>query len=198
MKASTLTKHAKQRLDQRTKLTPEMFNVILRDKAYLNLGNKPGMTREHLLFYSSVDSECFVAIRDSINGDIVTILTKEYHENLAWDITDEDCFMAKRQVLYCAKEKDHKTRTLHISVSYLNTENQRKTKKIHGIQDFKGNAALYLKETLDINQIIQAAREKGVTGELTGVIAKLGKSGPLEFKDIDWINVRNRPAITGC
>lgn len=186
MKALNLTKHALVRLNERTRLTEWQFNQIISKQLFINLGNKPGMNREHLLFYSKADNDCFVAIRDVLNGEIITVLTTEFHKNLAWDVNEELKLEAQRIQTYKAKAEDHKTRTLHISVSYMNNENQQKSKKVMGVQEFCGNGLQYLKK-MSLDDVINAAKGKGISGKIISVSAKLGKSGPVEFRAMEAV-----------
>jgi len=84
------THHAFDRITERTKLSCEDISFILDNKLVVNMGCKPGMPRQHLLFYSDLDDEYFVAIQDEMSGTIVTILPLEYHANLAWKVSEDD------------------------------------------------------------------------------------------------------------
>src|SRR5699024_12219163 len=63
--------------------------------AFINTGRKPGFNREHLLFWSTSDNKPFVAIRDKLYGEVGTVLTLNYHENLAWGVDEEGVIAAK-------------------------------------------------------------------------------------------------------
>lgn len=89
------SRHAFERIAKRTKLTCEEIARILDRKLTINTGRKPGFNRDHLLFYSSPDDDFFVAIQDSLTGTVVTVLPLDYHTNLAWSISAEDCGRAK-------------------------------------------------------------------------------------------------------
>lgn len=95
MKFENFSAHAITRLKERTKLSPFELNYLLTKGAYVNLGAKPGINKEHLLFYSVRDDNCFVAVNDSLTGGIITVWLVEYHENLCWAVTDEQKAEAK-------------------------------------------------------------------------------------------------------
>lgn len=94
---SYLSEHAILRLRQRTQLQPNEMNHLLDNHGYFRLGSHAGFHREHLLFYSPKDDTCFVAIQDHRMGKVVTILPTNYHKNLAWTVTENDCEQAKLQ-----------------------------------------------------------------------------------------------------
>ena len=40
----------------------------------------------HHLFFSPPDAQCFVAVQDDENGDVITVLPLDYHESCAWPL----------------------------------------------------------------------------------------------------------------
>ena len=80
------SKHAMIRISQRTKLTYFDIADILDFGLAINVGEEPVLDRKHWLFYSSADSEYFIAIQDSITGLVITVLPKHYHEKICWRI----------------------------------------------------------------------------------------------------------------
>ena len=97
---ANFSKHAFERIEQRTSLSYEEIAFILDRKLTVNVGKKPGIHRNHLLFYSIADDDFFVVIQDELMGTVVTILPLDYHANLAWKISQEDCFKA-RDIYLC-------------------------------------------------------------------------------------------------
>lgn len=83
-----LSRHAFERLSERTQLTPDLLMALLDQGAVVNIGRETATDREHLLFYSLDDRCCFVAIQDRLRGEVVTVLPLDYHKNLAWPVTD--------------------------------------------------------------------------------------------------------------
>lgn len=101
---SFISKHAAKRVSIRTDMTSAAVAAQLDQGLFVDLGKVPGFSRQHLLFYSELDDECFVAIRDSVVGTVVTVLTLEYHANLAWPVSSAQCENAK-QIFLSARQK---------------------------------------------------------------------------------------------
>ena len=95
MTRSPITYHAEIRIAERTSLSNAEFMLILDKKLYVELGSKPGINKSHGLFYSPPDDDFYVAIIDSLNGDILTVLPSAYHNRLAWHITKDNLVLAK-------------------------------------------------------------------------------------------------------
>lgn len=93
------SRHAFERVNQRTKLKCTEIAWILDRGYFVNTGRKPGCFREHLLFYSIPDDDYFVALRDEVTGSVITILPLQYHANLAWVISEAQCDQAKKLVV---------------------------------------------------------------------------------------------------
>ena len=89
------SRHAFERIAQRTKLSCEEIALIIDRKLIVNTGRKPGFDRNHLLFYSAPDDNFYVAIQDGLTGTVVTVLPLDYHANLAWVVSLEDCALAE-------------------------------------------------------------------------------------------------------
>ncbi len=179
------SKHAFKRMAQRTKLPCEEVARILDQGLTLNTGRKPGFNRNHLLFYSIIDDDFFVAIQDEVTGTVVTVLPLDYHANLAWRISAEDCSKAKKIYLDgCAEEiklqsVSHATLFV-ISGHFLDSAGNRKTKVIQKI-----DSVLYENDVkkLLLNQSIFAnidvlAAEKGIDARyMFGISIRLGNHG---------------------
>ncbi len=94
VRESIFRKHAKQRIKERTKMTTQDISNLLGRGVHVNLGSKPGIHKSHLLLYSVVDSQYYVLVQDKNNGDIISFLPLEYHENLAWKVPEEHRVLA--------------------------------------------------------------------------------------------------------
>lgn len=86
---ASLTSHAEQRLAERTHLLPSAFFGLLDRNLTVSVGVEPYTRRRHRLFYSELDKAHFVAIQDFETGEVITILPIDYHENLAWKISNK-------------------------------------------------------------------------------------------------------------
>ena len=82
-----LSEHALQRVSERLHLTDTEVLEILDNDLTVDIGTED--VRVHRLFYSTVDEMCFVAIQDSWDGIVITVLPLDYHANVAWDVSDE-------------------------------------------------------------------------------------------------------------
>lgn len=132
-----MTDHAQLRLHQRSSLSVDEINELIHYKIYITLGSKPGIQKVHLLIYSVKDSAWFVIVKDIINGDIITFLTEEYHNNLFEKIEQS----AKDEIytLTLAWQSSITTpvkRTavnINIALGYVDASGYRKVKKIYAI-----------------------------------------------------------------
>lgn len=93
---SPLTSHAKVRIAERTQLTEAEVLSMLDKKKFVDLGCKPGIHKQHLLIWSPRDEKAFVVVQDHLNGDILTVLPLDYHDNLAWEVTEEQVLQVSK------------------------------------------------------------------------------------------------------
>lgn len=182
--------HAFKRLGERTKLRFEDLSRLMDDRAYVHLGNKPGMPREHLLFFSLPDQQAFVAIRDESTGKLVTVLPPDYHENLAWPFTEDQAEAARKLAIAHASrpcpppERAPKT-SFRVSAIYLTEDNRQKATTL-----FKVPAAPHdwdirklVTDRYFVGDVRDAMRRKGLKDRpIIGINVRLGDSGnPVPF-----------------
>ena len=91
----TLTKHAIERLEERTGMTKENFEQIYHEEKILPIGEEESSSRIHELFYSHFVDQCYISIRDQKNSEIITILPVDYHNNCAWMVDHNTQAMMK-------------------------------------------------------------------------------------------------------
>ena len=72
----------------------------------VNIGTEDGTNRVHRLFYSIPDRMCFVAVEDHINAVLITILPIDYHDNIAWRVSDAAQRQATALVVATTTEAD--------------------------------------------------------------------------------------------
>lgn len=89
--------HAAKRIAQRTSMDIPTLMSLLDSGVYVNIGQRAGSSRRHLLFFSPNDKFFYVAIQDERYGKIITVLPPAYHKNSAWKITPEQCQLAKQR-----------------------------------------------------------------------------------------------------
>ena len=157
-----MRKHAKQRLGERTTINEKELSSIINKKLYVNLGTKPGLHKTHLLIYSVKDDAYFVLVQDDINGDIITVWTEEYYNNLAMKITDEDKEKAKSLIINQESEDDC---SFIASVIYIDEKGNNRSKDI---LKFRTENSIPLTEMYFIDIFIktgklkEAMKEKGI------------------------------------
>lgn len=78
------TVHAWRRVADRISLSPSEVADILDADACVDIGTESGSSRVHRLFYSAPDLQCFVAVQDQANGEVITVLPLDFHSRCAW------------------------------------------------------------------------------------------------------------------
>lgn len=187
---ANFSRHAFKRVAQRTLLSCEEIAEILDRGLAVNTGQRPGFDRVHLIFYSHVDNDYFVAIQDVITGTVITILPLDYHENLAWGISEADRESAREIILAAHAAAKPSTvekpsardapKVFVIAGQYLDEDDRQKTKLL-----LKTPSDLYdndLKKLLGDNTIIQeiekSASDKGIPIErMFAISVRHGKRG---------------------
>ena len=91
-----LSEHAGLKLKERVSISIHDFKKIYLDSKYLPLGIEESSRRQHDLFFSKNDNQCFVSIRDIKNNEIVTILPINYHKNISWEVSSDAQTLARR------------------------------------------------------------------------------------------------------
>lgn len=186
MKKDNITGHALKRLRERTSLDVSELNQLLGSLAYVPLGSKPGIHKEHLLFFSERDNACFVALRDTLNGDVVTILPVNYHENLAWKVTREQCEAAKilahKSMEFFRDYKEPKA--IHVALAYLDQTNTQKYKSVMKITDFYGSFSGLVNDPNFAREIHDKSEELGIAPSISGVSIRRGKKGVPTFYEM--------------
>ena len=86
---ATLRHHAKERLQERTSLEPAAFLHLLDQNLSVSVGVESYTRRRHRLLYSEADKAHFVAVQDFETGEVITLLPIDYHENLAWKLSEK-------------------------------------------------------------------------------------------------------------
>lgn len=130
--------HAFRRVSERTQLTCEEIAAILDSGLGVPVGRKPGMNRNHILFYSQKDDDYFVAIQDEIMGAVVTVLPLDFHASLAWKVVEKECQSAKRRIqeahsIWKPLEDSQKPSTFIIAIKYVSDIGKQKTKELNKI-----------------------------------------------------------------
>ena len=176
-KSPHFTFHCIKRLRERTSLTTNQFARIIADGVTVCLGSKPGIQKNHYLFYSIKDEKYYVAIQNIITGAIITVLHMEYHENLAWKISEDE----KREAQ--SKAIDYKNKHLSNLKKSNNENNKPNILKESNNENNKPNIKLAGVENAQ-NQSKQYYVTVGFLNTSNDPKAKLlGKYTPAEYRD---------------
>jgi hypothetical protein len=193
---ANFSRHAFKRVAQRTLLSCEEIAAILDRGLFVNTGQRPGFNRVHLVFYSHLDNDYFVAIQDVTTGTVITILPLDYHETLAWGISAADCERAKEILLAAPPLEEPRVRdapkVFVISVQYLDEDDRQKSKLL-----LKIPCCLYnndLKKLLNDNTIIQevekSASDNGISTErMFAISVRHGKRGSPVTIDLRYVAI---------
>ena len=93
------THHAFIRARERMTLDTNQISQIIKWEKFVSIGTEKDSNREHRLFYSRPDSQCFVLIQDIKTQTIITILPLDYHESISWAVSLELQKEAKELIL---------------------------------------------------------------------------------------------------
>jgi hypothetical protein len=187
---ANFSRHAFKRIAQRTLLSCEEIAEILDRGLVVNTGQRPGFDRVHLLFYSHVDNDYFVAIQDVITGTVITILPLDYHETLAWKINEADRECAREILLAAhAAEKPSNVekprvrdtpKVFVIAGQYLDEDDRRKTKLLlkTPCDRYDNDLKKLLGDNTVIQEIERSASDKGIPIErMFAISVRHGKRG---------------------
>lgn len=179
------SRHAFQRIAQRTKLSCEEIARILDQGLAVNTGRKPGFNRNHLVFYSMPDDDFFVVIQDGLTGTVVTILPLEYQANLAWQITDQDCAKAREILLNAPRaalplKTESDASHFILSSHFVDSEGNQKTKVLfkRGSWRYGNDIKAFLSDPAAFSNLDELARSKGIDPmRMFSVSIRLGNKG---------------------
>lgn len=86
---TSLTRHAKKRLSERTRLTRREIRALLDAGLYVNIGSEPRNDAEHLLLWSLRDQRFIIAIRNPRTAQVITVLPEQFDSYCALSIPEE-------------------------------------------------------------------------------------------------------------
>jgi hypothetical protein len=178
------SKHGRQRLKQRTSLTPDDALQLIHNKQAVLLGKERGLHRSHWLIHSKRDNDEFVIVQDYLNGSIVTVWTVEYHDNLAWTITDEQREEARKLVIEAPTIETPVIKTstnIYVKALYRDPEGRQKFTKLIKFDGRKYDMLLApATKCIEVKeQVRQKVKEKGFPekGCVTGLLFSVGYDG---------------------
>ena len=184
------SKHALERLEQRSTLTYYELAKILDCQVFIGIGREPGFNREHRLFYSKKDGLFYIAIQDIHTGYVVTVLPPEYHENISWRIKDDEFIAAKELALTPPKEfEDYENiatisnlppSTFIVSAHFNDIEGKQKTKQLLKISSSPYNEEIekLIKDKYFEGDILRSLSKKNITPDSVWLISiRFGQKG---------------------
>lgn len=181
------SRHAIARVEQRSKLQLQDIAEILDAGKFVDTGCEPGFNRHHLLFYSEIDNEYFVAVQDRFIGKVITLLPLDYHRNLAWKISKSQCFEAKRLIMERARKvqcQQQVTNKVKLCALYLDADNKPKVKSLAAEAGELYSVKSLTLKTGDgvIKRLTHFISQSGLNPKAVyGLSVRLGKKGTPNF-----------------
>ena len=177
-----ISKHASERIYERTGLSAYQIAKIINKKQYIKLSGKPGLAqKEYLLFYDQENKTYFVIYRDTIDGTLITVLLLEQYEKNILTIVTDTQKQAAYQLITIQKTECQKPSRIHLTASYRNSDGNLKTKKMKKFdlcKHCKDDIALFISSHLDIFELKLLASEQSI--EYTAIAwfsVRLGEKG---------------------
>ena len=198
------SRHAFDRIGQRTSLSCEEIAEILDRRLVINTGRKPGFNKNHLLFYSHRDRCCFVAIQDELTGTVITILPLDYHENLAWKVSEIDCqkamdtFLSAPPVVRQAPSELPKV--FVISGHFLDEAGRQKTKVLLKLScvPYENDLRNFLADENVFRRIAELALKKRIPAKrMFSITVRHGNDGAPIVIDLRSVNTLPNWALQG-
>jgi hypothetical protein len=185
----------------RTALTAEQVAWILHYRLALKLGTDVGTVKMRFLLWSPVDNDYFVILQDTLNGDVITLLPIEYHENLAYKIDDVKREYAKRllpsmEVLdywMLTQEQQSKPSNFFVNVLYTNSEGLAKAKQLFScpITDQCSTIDELIKHGLSKKDVERAIASLEIDpSSVTGLSVRMGRKGNPLYQPLSAIQTK--------
>jgi hypothetical protein len=197
---SSLTHHAQCRLYQRTNITDVALRKILDRNAYISLGMEIVFDREHCLFYSQADNECFVAVQDSKTGEVITVLPIEYHKTLSWKIDkklyyeiDEELLRRSEVLAKYNVDPDSMAIQMSLKIRYLNSKDaiSTKTLKKFPAELYQNNPHILVNNKQKILNIVTRWKKGKDVQKVIDIYVSLGRKSKPYFVCEEVINELN-------
>lgn len=188
---AVFSKHALERINQRTLLNYFTIADILDYGGTVDIGTEFFFDKKHWLFYSHLDDCYFIAIQDSFIGTVVTVLPLDYYENLNFKVKDKYLDEAKQKYIsYKSIRKEsikEPPSVIVIKAKYISDYGYQKTSTIKKLKsiDYKENIFDFLRDELFESTVSLYCEQKGVDVSKVFLISiSHGNNG--EPLDIKW------------
>ena len=202
------SKHAFFRVDTRLSMTHLAVIELVEERKVINIGEEPGGHREHLLFYSRQDQQCFVAIHDYKTKTIITILPVDYHENIAWRVSIDSQQNAKTLVVgehlpvhgpAIETPTEVPCTTFKVGLSFIDEHNQIKVKSLGSFdaKPYGGIIPNAIKDSQFMDKVNQAILAKGIFGRFCVLMVRAHKNDIPKLIELSDNYNFYRPTILG-
>lgn len=197
---TSLTRHAVCRLEERTNLAYDALRALLDKGAYINLGMETAFDRQHCLFYSQPDNECFVAVQDIKTGEVITVLPLDYHKTLSWKIDkklyseiDEEYLRRAKVLAMCNIDPNSMAFQMSLKVRYLNSNNVIHTKTLikFSADTYQNNTHLFLNKKAQILNIVRGWLKEKEAYKVIDLYASLGRKSTPNFVCDEFVDEIN-------
>lgn len=182
------SKHSLERIDVRTKITALQIAQILHFRLAVELGVDVGTTKQRWLFWSPVDEDYYVAIQDTLDGTVITVLPSNYTSLQHEVLYEAKQLLPSLDVLYtkldAAKVKD--TPNYHVYVTIIDENGLRKSKRLFSAPgESCPDLPTFVDKVLDVQDVMEGIKSKGIDARyVEGVTIRQGRNGPMIF--IEW------------
>lgn len=194
------TSHSLTKVKVRTELTALQVAWILHYRLALQLGTDVGTVKMRYLLWSPLDNDYFVILQDSLNGDVITLLPIDYHENLAYKINDVLRSRARElfpsmDTLNQLLEAQQKSKPTHFFVNALYTDSEGLPKakqiKVHPITDYCSTVEELMKSGLSKKEVQQMIASFDIDNEsVTGLSIRIGRKGTPMYQPLSAIQTK--------
>lgn len=193
------SEHALIRIKERTKLSGHAIAQLLDGHYVVVMGAKPGLHRNHILFYSEPDDDYFIIIQDALDGTCVTVLPLDYHGNLAWNATPSQKHNARLKYLeYKTLQNSINTESIRlgsitvlVNAHYIDTNELQKSKllgklKLGAHSELHQVDLAYLREAINLTHL--AAKKNICLASIFSISIRTKKHDSIIFFDRDAID----------
>ena len=185
MPPTSFTRHAWMRVLERLSLSPAEVAVLLDGGLSVPVGVRGHAV--HQLFFSPPDTQCFVAVQDSENGAVITVLPLDYHESCAWPVA-----LGAQQEAEALSSPLSSTGSLHFEVPrasvlragcyFTNGQGGLRSANLGSIpaDPLAHQVSLLLEDDRTIDELQHRVEAKRRLGEvLVRLFVRLGRQGPV-------------------
>jgi hypothetical protein len=140
------TRHGSMRARQRLSIDYKEVSMLVGQGRTLEILSIPGTNKVHYIFYDPEKDDVMALILDAHTKSVITVLPREYYENLNSPLTEEQVQAAKR--LYYEEKKTPRSfdGKFQVKIRYMDPDGKQKTIKVfeRRAPQAKGSASRFL------------------------------------------------------